>query len=341
MNKDMQLIRACEMAAICTHHQIGKGDKNEVDKWAVIAMRDILNNADFKAKVIVGEGELDEAPMLYVDEILGDEDSDVVFDLAVDPVESTTGCAYNNSFSGAVLAAAREGSMTKMPEMYMAKFFVSSKHYDALKDFEFHSTKEAFTHLQKVTDKKALIGICLDRPRNRDNIDYIINNGGKVTYIQDGDVLAAMDVINDRADFVFGIGGSPEGVQMASLANAHGGIFYCRFKRYDEVYPRDENAKERTKDELETLKKLGLEMGKVYSQKDLCNDDKARFICSAITTRGGSSLIPLEKTDDHYIVNTIFVSHGITRFIEARYKVDLVKKMIPSIGRLLTEIENI
>lgn len=304
-------------------------------------MRDILNNADFKAKVIVGEGELDEAPMLYVDEILGDEDSDIVLDLAVDPVESTTGCAYDNSFSGAVLAAAREGTMTKMPEMYMAKFFTSSKHYDAFKDFEFHSTKEAFLHLQKATGKKALVGICLDRPRNKDNIDFIISNGGKVSYIQDGDVLAAMDVINDRADFVFGIGGSPEGVQMSALANAHGGTFYCRFKKYVDIYPQDENASERTKLELEELKKLGLEMDKVYSQRDLCKDDKARFICTAITTRGGSSLIPIEKTEDHYIVNTIFVSHGITRFIEARYKVDLVKKMIPSVGRLLTEIENI
>ncbi|KMQ95486.1 fructose -bisphosphatase ii [Lasius niger] len=197
------------MAAIAAYKYIGSKDKNAVDKAAVQALETILRFAPIKTKIVIGEGELDQAPMLYVGQELG-QGQDFTFELAVDPIEGTYPAAYNIAGSIAVLAAAKPKTMIYLPEMYMEKLFVSQE-------------------LANVIDLKK------DKPRNQAAINILRQYGIIVRLIGDGDVLAAIDVVNQEADFVYGIGGAPEGVLMAALAISSCANMQARLISYQDI----------------------------------------------------------------------------------------------------------
>ncbi len=232
MNKDMYLIRAVEMATIAAYKFIGRKDKNAIDFAAVEAMTIMLNSTPIKCRIIVGEGELDQAPMLFVNQQLG-KGKTLIYDLAVAPVEGTYPAANNIAGSIACLAAA-PNTILKLPEMYMEKLFVGLQLQAVINnEDDFITNIKAMQKMKKHTD---LIGIILDKARHQKIIEKLHDLGIIVRLIGDGDVLAAIDVINQEADFVYGIGGAPEGALMAALALSAGGNIKTKLISYQKQY---------------------------------------------------------------------------------------------------------
>lgn len=334
MNKDMHLIRAVEMAAIAAYKYIGSKDKNAVDGAAVQALETILKVAPIKTKVVIGEGELDQAPMLYVGQELGKAPV-VTFELAVDPIEGTYPAAYNIAGSIACLAAAKPGTMVYLPEMYMEKLFVSQTLalvIDLKKGLAWNVEQ-----MQKAKSYRDLIAIVLDKPRNLAAINLLRQHGVIVRLIGDGDVLAAIDVVNQEADFVYGIGGAPEGVLMAALAISSCGKMDARLIPYQDVWPNEPETAERIQIEKDQLLKCNLVNYQYLTSEELVNDKEVRFIATGLTA--GGSLKPIKYQHGIYHLNTFFSSHGILRNMQVRYSVDQIKKLRPEIKTVIDKYQ--
>ena len=334
MNKDMYLIRAIEMAAVAAYRHIGSKDKIAVDDAAVQALQTILNAATIKTKVVIGEGELDQAPMLYVGQELG-KGSSVTFELAVDPIEGTYPAAYNIAGSIACLAAAKPKTMTYLPEMYMEKLFVSQQlaHVINLKNGLIWNIKQ----MQTAKSYHDLIAVVLDKPRNQEAINVLRKYGVIVRLIADGDVLAAIDVVNQEADFVYGIGGAPEGVLMAALAISSCANMQARLIPYEEIWPNEPETQARIKIEKEQLAKYQLKKYQYLSCHELINDKEVRFIATGLTA--GGSLAPIKYQHGFYYLNTFFASHGILRNMQVKYSIEQIKKLCPEIKMIIDKYQ--
>lgn len=334
MNKDMHLIRAVEMAAIAAYKYIGSKDKNAVDDAAVQALETILKDAPIKTKVVIGEGELDQAPMLYIGQELG-KGSNLTFELAVDPIEGTYPAAYNIAGSIASLAAAKPETIMYLPEMYMEKLFVNQELANVI------DLKKGLTwnieQMQKAKSYNDLIAIVLDKPRNQSAIDILRNSGVIVRLISDGDVLAAIDVVNKEADFVYGIGGAPEGILMAALAISSCGNMQSKLISYQEIWPNEPETKERMLIEKEELQKYNLQYNQYLTSNDLINDKEVRFIATGLTA--GGSLKPIKYHHGTYYLNTFFASHGILRNMQVTYSIDQIKKLRPEIKTVIDKYQ--
>lgn len=330
MNKDMHLIRAVEMAAIAAYKYIGSKDKNAVDGAAVQALETMLKVAPIKTKVVVGEGELDQAPMLYVGQELGVAPV-TTFELAVDPIEGTYPAAYNIAGSVACLAAAKPGTMIYLPEMYMEKLFVSQNLADVI-DLK-KGLLWNINQMQKAKSYRDLIAIVLDKPRNQSAINLLRENGVIVRLIGDGDVLAAIDVVNQEADFVYGIGGAPEGLLMAALAISSCGKMDARLIPYQDIWPNEPETENRMMIESKQLRKYNLVNYQYLSSSDLISDREVRFVATGLTA--GGSLKPIKYQHGLYHLNTFFASHGILRNMQVKYSVEQIKKLRPEIKTVM------
>lgn len=327
----MHLIRAVELAAIAAYKYIGSKDKNLVDEAAVKTLQIMLQSAPIRTRVIVGEGELDQAPMLYVNQELGQKESKIKFDIAVDPIEGTYPAAYNIAGSISCLAAARENTITALPEMYMEKLFVSptlAKVINLEKGLEWN-----IKQMQTEQKNSALIAVVLDKKRHEKAINILKDNGIIVRLIGDGDVLGAIDVVNGEADFVYGIGGAPEGILMAALAISCNANMQARLIPYDEIWPNEPETNERMQIENLQLQKYNLNHYQYFSAKQLINDDNVRFSATGLTA--GGSLRPLKYKNGIYYLNTFFSSHGILRNMKVQYSVEQIKKLRPEIKTVI------
>lgn len=335
MNKDMHLVRAVEMAAIAAYKYIGSKDKNAVDDAAVQALEIILKDAPIKTKVVIGEGELDQAPMLYIGQELGNNNSNLTFELAVDPIEGTYPAAYNMAGSISCLAAAKPGTITYLPEMYMEKLFVNQELANII------DLKKGLVwnieQMQKAKSYNDLIAIVLDKPRNQAAINILREHGVIVRLIADSDVLAAIDVINNEADFVYGIGGAPEGVLMAALAISSCGNMQAKLISYQEIWPNEQETKERMIIEKAGLLKHQLKYNQYLSSEELINDKEVRFIATGLTA--GGSLRPIKYHHGMYFLNTFFASHGILRNMSVKYSVEQIKKLRPEIKTVIDKYQ--
>ncbi|MBE4703841.1 fructose-bisphosphatase class II [Spiroplasma platyhelix] len=334
MNKDMHLIRAIEMAAIAAYKYIGTKNKNAVDDAAVQALETILKVAPIKTKVVIGEGELDQAPMLYVGQELGTAPN-VTFEIAVDPIEGTYPAAYNIAGSIACLAAAKPGTMVYLPEMYMDKLFVNQELAHVI-DLE-KGLAWNVEQMQKAKSYHDLIAIVLDKPRNQAAINLLREYGVIVRLIGDGDVLAAIDVINQEADFVYGIGGAPEGVLMAALAISSCGNMHARLLPYQDIWPNEPETPTRMRIEAEQLLKCGLKNYQYLTSEELINDEAVRFIATGLTA--GGSLKPIKYQHGIYHLNTFFASHGILRNMQVKYSIEQIKKLRPEIKTVIDKYQ--
>lgn len=334
MNKDMHLIRAIEMAAIAAYKYIGSKDKIAVDDAAVQALETILQDAPIKTRVVIGEGELDQAPMLYIGQELGNA-KDCMFELAVDPIEGTYPAAYNIAGSISCLAAAKPRTMIYLPEMYMEKLFVNqelARVIDLTKGLAWN-----IEAMQKAKSYHDLIAIVLDKPRNQSAINLLRRYGVIVRLIGDGDVLAAIDVVNQEADFVYGIGGAPEGVLMAALAISSCGNMHARLIPYQDVWPNEVETKTRMKIEQEELSKYNLKEYQYLTSEELIKDKEVRFIATGLTA--GGSLKPIKYQHGIYYLNTFFASHGILRNMQVKYSVEQIKKIRPEIKTVIDKYQ--
>ncbi len=258
-----QIIDVAAVAAYQSSLLKGKGDKNAADQAAVDAMRNQLNNMNIKGKVVIGEGEMDEAPMLYIGEILGKSDSPII-DIAVDPLDGTKLAANNQPNAISVISISEEGMLLQAPDTYMDKISVGSNLPDNIVDLD-EDIKKNIENLAKAKKKNPKdICICmLDRDRHNHFKDGAKSMGSRLKLISDGDVAGAIFSALDssQVDMYVGIGGAPEGVLAASAIKCLGGQFQARLKIEDE-------------DEIRRAKKLGItDFNKKYNINDLVKGD--------------------------------------------------------------------
>ena len=246
-----QLINVTSQAAVASFFLIGKKDKTAADQAAVDAMRTELNQIDMIGEIVIGEGTLDEAPMLYNGEILGNKNGPN-FDIAVDPVEGTNFVANNLPGALSVIAIAEKGNLFKAPETYMEKI-ATTKAEKGLIDLDY-SIKKNITNLAdfKNTSPSNLTACILDRPRHKKIIDELSALKVKIKLITDGDVAGALLVTNAKygIDIFLGIGGGPEGVLAAAALDAFDCHFQGRF-----IFDNEKDIQEAKSNGIEDLNK--------------------------------------------------------------------------------------
>ena len=267
-----QFIKVTSKAALSASYLIGKNDKNAADQAAVDSMRSELNKIQMNGKVVIGEGSLDEAPMLYTGEVLGTKEGPF-FDIAVDPVEGTNFVANNLSGGIAVLAIAQKGNLFNAPETYMNKI-ATGKIDKGLIDLDF-SIEKNIKNLSEFKNKSiSSIRACiLDRPRHKNIIDELKDLNVKIKLIKDGDVLGALYVSDPKydVDIFLGIGGGPEGVIAASALDAYDCHFQGRF-----IFDNDKD--------IQDAKDMGIsDFNKKYELNEIVKGDSI-FCATGITS---------------------------------------------------------
>ncbi|MDX1924261.1 MAG: class II fructose-bisphosphatase [Rickettsiaceae bacterium] len=265
------LMRACNLAAIESYKLMGKSDEKGADFLAVKAMREALNSMDIDGKIAIGEGERDEAPMLFIGEKLGSGLGPKI-DIAVDPLEGTTILATGGFGAMSVIAATDRGGFLEAPDTYMHKIATGFNFPEQIIDLDL-SIKENLTALAKAQKKDLdqLVVIVLDRPRHKELIAKIREENARVKLISDGDISAIIQTTYmGRADLYVGIGGAPEGVLSAAALQTLGGQMCARLIIRNE----EEKAK--------TLKMNITDLDKKYYLNDLASGDVV-FAATGVT----------------------------------------------------------
>ena len=267
-----QFVNVTSKAALASSYLVGKKDKNGADKAAVDSMRSELNKIDMIGEVVIGEGTLDDAPLLYTGEILGTKNGPK-FDIAVDPVEGTNFVANNLPGAISVLAISEKGNLFNAPETYMDKI-ATGKIDKGLIDLDY-SLEKNIKNLSdfKNKDISSITACILDRPRHKKIIDKLKDLNVKIKLITDGDVLGALYVSDPKynIDIFLGIGGGPEGVLAASALDAYDCYFQGRF-----IFDNEKD--------INTAKSMGIyDFKKKYEINEIVKGDSI-FCASAITT---------------------------------------------------------
>ena len=303
-----KFINVTSKAAIASSLLVGKKDKISSDKAAVDSMRLELNKMDMTGEIVIGEGSLDEAPMLYTGEILGNKNGPD-FDIAVDPLEGTNFAANNLPGALSVIAIAEKGNLFKAPETYMHKI-ATTKVEKGVIDLDY-SVKKNILNLAdfKNTDPSNLTACILDRPRHKEIIKELNNLKVKIKLITDGDVAGALSVTKPiyQVDIFLGIGGGPEGVLAAVALDAYDCFFQGKF-----VF--DNN------NDIEVAKKMGIkDINKKYELNEIVKGD-AIFCATAITDTMTLKGI-IEESKNSYLSETLITFKNLnTR------NTDIVKK---------------
>ncbi len=271
-NLALELVRVTEAAALAAARMVGRGDKEGADQAAVDAMRSVLDGISMDGFVVIGEGEKDEAPMLYNGEKIGDGSPPQV-DIAVDPLEGTRLTALGMPSAIAVIALAERGAMFDPgPCVYMEKIAGSAEIADLL-DLDRPLTETlALIAERKHIDIRDVMVVMLDRERHHEAMQQVRDAGARVRLIMDGDVSAALLAVSENSpvDLLWGIGGTPEGVISASAIKCTGGQLLGR------LWPR--NDEERT-----AARDAGYDLSKVLTADDLVAGDDVFFSATGVT----------------------------------------------------------
>ncbi len=271
-NLALELVRVTEAAALASARWVGRGDKIAADQAAVDAMRYVLDSVSMDGVVVIGEGEKDEAPMLYNGEHIGDGSSPIA-DVAVDPLEGTRLCALGMPSALAVIALAERGTMFDPgPCVYMEKMAGAEEIADLLDlDRPLPETLELIAQRKGASIGDVTV-VMLDRPRHEAAMREVREAGGRIRLIADGDVSAALLAVSDRSpvDLLWGIGGTPEGVISAAALRSMGGAILGR------LWPRDS-------DEREAAIDAGYDLEQVLSAADLCSGEDVFFSATGVT----------------------------------------------------------
>ncbi len=297
-NLALDLVRVTEAAALSAARMMGRGDKIAADQAAVNAMRDMLNTIDIRGRVVIGEGEKDEAPMLFNGEELGTGDGPEM-DIAVDPIDGTRSLAFGLMNSISTVALAPKGSMLDPgPFVYMHKLAVGPEASEVI-DINL-SIKENLHRVAEVKkeDVDDLIVMILDRERHSKIIQEVRDCGARIRLIPDGDVMACLltAIPDSDVDVYIGVGGTPEGVLAACALRCAGGNIQGKY------YVRSDS-------ELEAARRLNMDVNKTLTMNDLVSTDDIFFAVTAIT--GGYFLSGVDYTADGAATDSL-VLRGLT-----------------------------
>jgi fructose-1,6-bisphosphatase II / sedoheptulose-1,7-bisphosphatase len=302
------LIEITSNSAIACYPYIGKNEKILADKAATDVMRDQLNKLNINGKVVIGEGELDEAPMLHIGEKLGSGNGPEL-DIAVDPVEGTNFVAKNLPGSMSVLAVSKKGNLLNAPETYMNKIATGNHIPKGLLDIDFTVEKNINIYSKLTTKKKSDITVCiLDRPRHKKIINELLRQKVNIKLITDGDILGALLVADKKfnVDIFMGIGGGPEGVLAAAALDTLNCNFQGRFLF-------------KTSNDKNRAKEMGIkDLNKKYEINEMVKGESI-FCATGITS--GDLMNGVIKENNKFITETI-VTHN-------KSELKLIKKEVP------------
>tara|TARA_B100000965_G_scaffold164503_1_gene136963 strand:+ start:2421 stop:3392 length:972 start_codon:yes stop_codon:yes gene_type:complete len=270
-NLALEAVRVTEYAALSSSLHMGRGNEKAADQAAVNAMRSFLNSLAIDGKIVIGEGERDKAPMLYIGEKVGKGGPKV--DIALDPLEGTTITAHGGENALSVLAMAEDGGFLHSPDIYMYKIAYGKKYQDLEIDPEKPSA-EIINEFSKFSNlKKENIVVCiLDRPRHEELIQEVRSTGARIKLIPDGDVSAviATSFENSGVDIYMGTGGSPEGVLAAAALRCIGGKMYGKL-----IFNNQE--------EEDRARSMGInDLKKIYTTNELASGD-VMFSATGVT----------------------------------------------------------
>ena len=314
----MELVRATESAAIAESRHLRRGDKELVDQAAVDAMRPVLNTISMRGTVVIGEGEKDEAPMLYNGEEVGDGSGPEV-DFAVDPVDGTTLTAKSLPNALAIVAVAERHTMFDPgPCVYMEKIACAADLVDVVDLTDPIETTLAHIAKARGVPVPELTVCILDRPRHEaDLVRRVREVGSRIKFLLDGDVAGAIMAANPdtNVDLMVGIGGTPEGVLAACALKCLGGAFYGR------LYPRDDDERRRTRE-------AGYDVEKVLTLDDMVRSDNVFVAATGVTD--GELLRGVRYSADRVTTHSISMRSlsGAVRLIETRHRIS-TSNLIP------------
>ena len=313
LNKDLidKIINVTSKAAISCHKFVGKNDKNNADKAATDTMRNEINKLKVNGEVVIGEGELDEAPMLFIGEKLG-AGGNLDIDIAVDPLEGTNFVAKNLPGALSVISIAEKGNLFNAPETYMDKLAVSNKvPFDAT-DLDFPIEKNIKNTADSLNKDITDITVCLlNRSRHKEIIDKLNKMKVNMKLISDGDVSGALMVTNKKynIDIFLGIGGGPEGVLAASAIDAYGCKFQGRF-----LFENDRD--------IDRAKKMGIkDLKKKYDLNEIIKGDS--IFCATGITKG--DLVNGIKIKDGKHITETLVTHKSSNLCKIVKSEDIIK----------------
>jgi fructose-1,6-bisphosphatase II / sedoheptulose-1,7-bisphosphatase len=307
-NLAMEMVRVSEAAALSASLLVGRGDEKQADQAAVNAMRRALNVLDIEGTVVIGEGERDEAPMLFIGEKVGTGNGPKV-DIALDPLEGTTICATGGPNSLAVIALAQAGGFLHAPDVYMDKIAIGGGLPDHLVDID-ASPAENIRNLAKAKDAQLSdIQVCiLSRPRHEELIAKVRETGARIMLIGDGDVsgIIATAQAGTGVDLYLGTGGAPEGVLAAAALQCIGGQMQARL-----IFRND--------DEKERAARAGItDLKRKYGLNDLAHGD---VMFSATGVTNGAMLQGVRRFAGGAITHSVVMrsKSGTVRMIEAHH----------------------
>ena len=289
-----QLAIVTSKAALASSYLVGKKDKIAADKAAVDSMRSELNNLEMKGQIVIGEGELDEAPMLYIGEKLGTNNGPE-FDIAVDPLEGTNFAANNLPGALSVIAVAEKNSLFNAPETYMEKISTKITEKNVI-DLDY-TVKKNISNLSDYLNKnpEELTACILDRPRHKEIIEELKSLKVNLKLISDGDICGALLVTDNKynIDLFLGIGGGPEGVISAAALDAYGCKFQGRF-----LFATDQDKAR--------AKKMGIsDLNKKYELNEIVKGDSI-FCATGITS---TEMIAAVKKENTKFITETLVTH--------------------------------
>lgn len=315
-NLALELVRVTEVAAIAAARYQGRGDKESVDQAAVDAMRQVLSTIDMDGVVVIGEGEKDEAPMLYNGEVVGNGEPPMV-DVAVDPVDGTRLTARGMPGALAVLALAPRGTMYAPGKLvYMDKIAVgpaAAGKVDIEAPVAYNLQQVAKAKDKPISDITAII---LDRPRNEPFVQAVRAAGARITLIGDGDISGSIATAKSDSgvDILFGIGGSPEAVTSACALAALEGEMQAK------LWPRDDSERAFAAEE-------GLDLDQVLTTRDLVDSDNTFFAATGVTP---GELLEGVRFGSHSVHTNSLVLRsktGTVRFINAIHSLDQLRDL--------------
>ncbi|MDB9807793.1 class II fructose-bisphosphatase [Candidatus Pelagibacter sp.] len=304
-------INVSSKAALASSYLVGKKDKIAADQAAVDSMRTELNKIDMDGQVVIGEGSLDEAPMLYTGELLGNKNGPE-FDIAVDPVEGTNFVANNLPGAIAVIAMAEKGNLFNAPETYMDKI-ATGKIEKGLIDLDYTLKKNIFNLAEFMNkDISAITACILDRPRHKKIIDELKELKVNIKLITDGDVLGALYVSDPKysVDIFLGVGGGPEGVLAASALDTYNCHFQGRF-----IFDNNKDIKD--------AQKMGItDLNKKYELNEIVKGDSI-FCATGITS---SEVLKGIKIEGKNYTSETLVTHKDSGFKKIIKNITTIKE---------------
>lgn len=319
-NLALELVRVTEAAAMASGRWVGRGDKNAADGAAVEAMRKLISSVSMRGTVVIGEGEKDEAPMLYNGEVVGDGTGPEV-DVAVDPVDGTTLTAKGMNNAVSVMAVSERHSMFDPSAVfYMDKLAVGPEAADVV-DIRL-PVKENVKRVAKAKGSSVsdVTVVLLDRPRHAQIAEEIRQIGARIRYISDGDVAGSISAARPGTgiDLLLGIGGTPEGIISACAMKCVGGTIQGR------LWPKDDDERQRAID-------AGHDLDRVLSTDDLVTGDNCFFVATGITT--GSLLRGIRYYAGGATTYSLVMRSrsGTIRTIEAEHRLDKLRTYAPGV----------